>query len=100
MTTTTETKTIEIHVTFQDIEAGLPMICSLDPVSMAICRTMGIERKGVMVHDEGIDRVDVATGDMMWTAYVPDAVVEFIADYDLGRPVSPFVFSMEYCESN
>jgi hypothetical protein len=79
---------ITIDVTQADIEAGHPLACSACPIALAAQRAFG--DRPVIVDSflsiRGQDR-------LVWS--MPSAAYAFIRDFDAGRPVEPFSFTLE-----
>ncbi len=80
------TKSVRVRVTKADIETGRPKSAACCPVAIALQRATG--KKSCRIHWDAfrVGRFEDAT---------PGAVQEFVSDFDAGRPVRPFSFTIK-----
>lgn len=78
---------LKITVTQEDIEEGQARSCHRCPVALAMSRTIGRELV-VYPHYAGTLGMDVV-------CFFPSEVEQFIADFDEGKPVKPFSFTVK-----
>lgn len=80
-------RSVEVHVTQADIEAGVRQICTSCPVALAMTRAFG---EPVRV---GLVQFVLKASQRAFSEHVlPDEVSNWIARFDLGRTVEPFSF--------
>lgn len=80
-------RTVTIDVTQEDIDAGSPNRCRSCPVARAVHRATG--KPHIVVTRNEI----LLSG---WGRFpLPAIAAEFISEFDAGRPVSPFSFTLD-----
>jgi len=88
-------RTVVVEVTAEDIEKGEKEECERCPIACALLRSAGTARAFV-------DGSEMAAGD--WEGMFPEIAqrvpmppdaAEFVADFDEGRIVEPFTFTVE-----
>lgn len=84
---------IQVTVTQQDIERGIPCSASRCAIARALKRTC--KGQWLVVSASAFSR-QAGKGDR--DLRLPKAAVEFERNYDLGRVVHPFTFSATVCE--
>jgi len=93
-------KKIDVAVTSDDIRNGRRHDCMLCPIALAISRTLlcgptgcGVSNRAVSVF---IDQADsqLPVGDHF--ALLPDEAALFTRNFDRGRDVSPFKFTLHF----
>lgn len=87
-------KTIVVNVTHSDIDDGTKMSCTGCPVVLGIRRSLG-HLGDVRV---GNPCVSLWNNGRRYETIVPPEASRFISNFDDGRPVSPFSFSLEVPE--
>src|SRR5690348_452339 len=83
-------QTFQIEVTQEDIDKGLKGNCSACPIALAVNRTIPGANSTVSdmfnhVYCPGVSRKNADT---------PDDAAWFISDFDDGKPVEPFSFTL------
>ena len=86
--------TIKINVTQEDIDKGIQGSCVNCPTGLALQRTFPSSN---YIH---VDTVDIEYGinpesDEFKSVETPQEVIDFIDDFDNGKPVKPFFFELE-----
>jgi hypothetical protein len=82
---------VTVEVTQEDIDSGMPKICSQCPVALAMRRAEG----RVWMVGYGVLELLQAPYSVV-TA--PTGVTQFISDFDRNNPVAPFSFTINLPE--
>ena len=78
---------ITIEVTAEDIVNGQRSRCYHDPIALAASRALGVRTFTGVLHIHAVD------GRSSWL--LPRIATKFILDFDVGKPVKPFSFTIE-----
>lgn len=85
-------KIITVNVTANDIKNGTPQNSYHCPIHLAIARHKDFKTGIFTVRRSSVRRTLLTKGE----AELPPSAIDFIYQFDHGRPVEPFKFRLEY----
>lgn len=84
-------RTVTVEVTAEDIERGKPRAACDCPVALAAGRVFESPHVGVFRVGDDLDLFVLGFGQMRPS----EEMRRFVDDFDAGRPVAPFTFTVE-----